>query len=97
MIDATKERLHELVDALPPGKVGAANKYLESLVSDDDAFLEALRNAPEDDEPLTEEEAESIRRGIAYFESGGKGIPMEEILAEFGLTMEDLHDTADKR
>ena len=43
MADAAKDRLHELVDALPEAKVEAANKYLECLMNEEcDAFLQAL-------------------------------------------------------
>jgi hypothetical protein len=37
-----------------------------------------------------EEEREALARSEAWFEKrGGKGIPMEEVLADFGLTVED--------
>ena len=66
-----------------PSKVEAANKYLESLVSDD-AFLEALRNAPMDDEPLTEEDLRAIEEAedaIARSETEH----LEDVMREFGL------------
>jgi hypothetical protein len=40
---------------------------------------------PFDDEPVTDEEAQAIRRSEAWFVTGGKGIPMEEVLADVGL------------
>jgi hypothetical protein len=44
---------------------------------------------PIDDEPLTEEEEQALDRADAWLDqNGGKGIPHEEILAEFGLTAE---------
>ena len=44
---------------------------------------------PVDDEPLTEEEEQALDRADAWLDqNGGKGIPHEEILAEFGLTAE---------
>jgi len=46
---------------------------------------------PVDDEPLTEEEEQALDRADAWLDqSGGKGIPHEEILAEFGLTTKDF-------
>lgn len=53
-------------------------------------FERSLALAPPDDEPLTEEDRQRIEEGEAYFANGGKGIPMEEILKEFGLTPEDF-------
>lgn len=45
--------------------------------------------SPADDEPLTEEEEQALDRADAWLlRNGGKGIPHEEILAEFGLTVE---------
>ena len=83
MGDAAKDRLHELIDALPESKVEAANKYLESLVGED-AFLEALRNAPEDDEPLTADELKAIEEGRKAV-ARGETPPLEDVRREFGL------------
>jgi len=47
--------------------------------------------APPDDEPVTEEDRRRLREGRAWLEQrGGKGIPMEDVLADFGLTMDDF-------
>jgi fructose-1-phosphate kinase PfkB-like protein len=54
-----------------------------------DPVTRAIPNAPIDDEPVTEEERQAVARSEARFEErGGKGIPMEEVLADFGLTIE---------
>jgi hypothetical protein len=45
---------------------------------------------PIDDEPVTDEEAQAICRSEAWFASGGKGIPMEEVLADVGLSLNDF-------
>ncbi len=46
---------------------------------------------PADDEPVTEEDRRRVHNGQDWFaKRGGKGIPMEEVLAEFGLTAEDF-------
>lgn len=82
MLEVTKERLHELVDALPASKVEAANKCLESLK--DEAILEAFRNAPIDDEPVTEEDLKDIeegRRAVAE----GRVQSWEDVKKELGL------------
>ncbi len=46
--------------------------------------------APPDDEPVTEEDRRRFREGQAWFAQHGKGIPMEDVLAEFGLKPEDF-------
>jgi hypothetical protein len=54
----------------------------------------SLALAPFDDEPLTPEEAAAIDAGVASLDRNG-GVPMEEVLADFGLTMDDFHRMAD--
>jgi hypothetical protein len=78
-----RQHVHSLVDQLPPAQLEA----IEGLLS---VMVEPVANVPIDDEPVTEEEAQSIRRSEAWFASGNKGIPMEEILADFGLSMKDF-------
>jgi hypothetical protein len=59
------------------------------------AFLDRkLALAPIDDEPLTPGESDAIRAGIASLEQHG-GVPMEDVLAEFGLTIDEFHKMAD--
>jgi hypothetical protein len=46
---------------------------------------------PVDDEPLTAEEEQALARADAWLEHrGGRGIPHADVLAEFGLTMQDF-------
>jgi hypothetical protein len=67
-----------VLDRLPPEKLGAVRSLLEVMI-DGDA-----------DEPATDEDRR-LRDGKAWFaQRGGHGIPMEEVLAEFGLTPEDF-------
>jgi hypothetical protein len=83
---ADKQHAHRLIDNLAPSQIPAAIGMLESLL---DPVARAIANAPVDDEPVTEEELcelEEARASIAR----GEGIPHEEILAEFGLTLEDF-------
>jgi hypothetical protein len=47
-----------------------------------------------DDEPVTPEEAAAIQAGIDSLEQTG-GVPMEEVLADFGLTLDDFHRIAE--
>jgi hypothetical protein len=87
MTDA-REQAHQLIDRLPETQVSALVGLLETIV---DPVAAALRNAPIDDEQLTAEEDQALSRADAWLEQrGGRGIPHEEVLAEFGLTMKDF-------
>lgn len=82
MLEATRERLHKLVDALPASKVEAANRHLEALA--DEALLEAFRNAPMDDEPLTEEDLKAVEEAEAAI-ARGETQALEDVMRELGL------------
>jgi hypothetical protein len=81
----TKQKAHELIDRMGPGQMAAAVGALEAMV---DPVARAIANAPFDDEPVSEEDRREIVEARAAFERG-EGIPHEEILAEFGLTLDD--------
>ena len=82
------QHVHALVDQLPPAQLAAVESLLSAMV---DPVAHSIRNAPADDEPVTREEADQIRGSEEWFRNrGGKGIPMEEILAEFGRSMKDF-------
>ena len=66
----SKQQLHELVDRLPESETVAAARYLEFLLSHDDA--------PVDPEML--QEIEASRR-----DRGGEWIAHEDVLREFGV------------
>jgi hypothetical protein len=72
---------HELLDRVPAGQVPAAVRFLEFLIWDPVARAAAL--APLDDEPLTEEDSQRLS-------GSSSGVPMEEVLAEYGLKLEDF-------
>jgi len=83
-----REHVHTLVDQLPPAQLAAVEGLLSAIV---DPVANSRVNAPVDDELLTEEEGQAIRRSEAWFrENGGKGIPMEEVLSDFGLSLRDF-------
>jgi hypothetical protein len=83
-----KQQAHELIERLAPSQVSAVVGLLQAML---DPVARAIADAPLDDEPVTEEERLAVARSEAWFEDrGGKGIPMDEVLADFGLTMKDL-------
>lgn len=59
-----RERLRILIEDLPEQEVHTALRFVEYLRQEgegEDPLLIALRNAPDDDEPLTEEDLEALR------------------------------------
>ena len=77
--DALEAKAHELLGRLGPGKLAAVVQLLEVMIHDDDR------------EPVTEEDRRRYREGQAWFaQRGGKGIPIEDVLAEFGMRPEDF-------
>lgn len=73
-----KQHAHELVEQLGPGQLAAVVHLLEVMVQ-------------EEPEPVTDEDRRRFHQGQAWFaDRGAKGIPMEDVLAEFGLKPEDF-------
>ncbi|HEX7422603.1 MAG TPA: hypothetical protein VF311_01770 [Terriglobales bacterium] len=84
----TKEQAHELIDRMAPSQVSAVVGLLETML---DPVSRAIANAPLDDEPETEEERQAVAASKAWMaQHPGEGIPHEDIVAEFGLSAEDL-------
>ncbi|HEY3456289.1 MAG TPA: hypothetical protein VGK64_17050 [Bryobacteraceae bacterium] len=75
--NALEAKAHELLGHLGPGQLAAVVHLLEVMI--------------DEEEPVTEEDRRRFHEGQAWFaQRGGKGIPMEDVLAEFGLKPEDF-------
>lgn len=84
-----KKHAHELIERLEPSQISTAIQFLEFMLLNPVAH--ALITAPADDEPVTADDRRRFHDGQAWLqEHGGKGIPMEEVLSEFGLTLDDF-------
>jgi hypothetical protein len=71
-------KAHELLGQLGPSKLAAVVQLLEVMVQDEG-------------ESVTEEDRRRLHDGRVWFDQhNGKGIPMEEVLAGFGLKPEDF-------
>ena len=46
---------------------------------------------------MTEQDSRRFREGQAWFRQHGNGVPMEDVLAEFGVKPEDFPPTPDDR
>ena len=81
--DENREHAHELTDRLPETHLTALIGLLETIV---DPVPSALRNAPIDGEPETDEERQSVAEARQWLrQNGGKGIPHEEAMRRLGL------------
>lgn len=82
-IEQQRRQAHDFLDRLPALQVPAVRGLLEAML-DPSA-------APSGNEPVTAEDLRRFHEGQAWFdERGGKGIPVEEVLADFALTPEDF-------
>ena len=92
-VDSVQERqqAHAYLNRLRPEQLSAVGGLLETMLSPLDRKL-AL--APVDDEPVNPEETAAVEAGIASLERDG-GVPLEEVLADFGLTLDDFHRMAE--
>ena len=75
----TKERLHQVVDSLSEQEAAETLDYIASRGRD--SLARRLDAAPLDDEPLTDEERESLREGREDV-AAGRVISMEDLRRE---------------
>ena len=80
-----KQQAHQMLDQLDPGQFDAVVRLLEVMTDP----VTALRDAPVDDEPESEEEERAVAASKEWFRNH-QGIPLEEVAAELGFTMEQI-------
>ena len=74
-----RERLLALVEDLPESEVHAALRFMEFLRhGENDPVLKALRDAPPDDEPLTEEDVAALEEAYEDL-AQGRGVTHAEV------------------
>ncbi len=79
----TRQYAHQLIDRMPETQLSGLIQFLETIV---DPVATALRNAPIDDEPETDEEKAAVAEAKAWLQNnGGKGIPHAEAMRRLGL------------
>jgi hypothetical protein len=81
-----KQQAHELIERLAPGQVSAVVRLLQAML---DPVSRAIANAPVDDEPVTPEEEKAIAESREWLKHS-HGIPHEKVLAELGITQEEI-------
>ena len=82
----TKEQAHELIDRMAPGQIAVVVGLLEIIL---DPVARSLANAPIDDEPVTPEEEKALMEAREWSKHH-PGIPHEQVLAELGITQEEI-------
>jgi len=83
---ADKQHAHELIERLAPSQVSAVVGMLEAML---DPVSRAIANAPVDDEPLTAEDEKALDEAQEWSKRN-PAIPHEQVLAELGLTPEEI-------
>lgn len=77
----TREKLHRLVDEPAEAELAPTLCLVESQRHD--LLLQPLADAPEDDEPWTDEHEAAVAESDAEF-AAGKTVSHEEMLRKFG-------------
>lgn len=72
--------LHRLVDQLPRHSLHLVARLVEAVLSESDPVARALDEAPEDDEPLTEDDIRDLAEAEEAA-NGGDVMPDEDVWA----------------
>jgi hypothetical protein len=81
-----RQRAHAYLDRLRPEQLSAVRGLLETML---DPVSQAVANAPMEDEEISAAEESTVAEAHEWSKHN-KPIPHEEVLAEFGLTMDDF-------
>jgi hypothetical protein len=81
-----RQQAHAYLDRLPPEQLSAVRSLLETML---DPVSRAMANAPVEDEEISEQEEHAVAEAREWLKHN-KPIPHEEVLREFGLTMDDF-------
>jgi len=81
----TRQHVHELIDRLPPAQLATVAALLQAMLHSGS-------------EQISEEEERAVAEAKQWLcDHGGRGIPHEEVLADFGLTPEEFRRMGEKR
>lgn len=86
----TRADVHALVDQLPPVQLAALQTLLQSMLN---PLSRNLALAPIDDEPFTDGDRQAVAEADEWLKHN-QPIPLEEVLADFGLTAADWETMA---
>lgn len=78
-----RSEVHEEIDRMTEKELLGLKEFLATFP---DRLGAILRNAPVDDEPVTEEDLRAIAKSQEWFrQNGGKGIPHDQVVRELGI------------
>lgn len=78
-----RSEVHEEIDRMTEKELLGLKEFLATFP---DRVGAMLRDAPVDDEPVTEEDLRAIAKSQEWFrQNGGKGIPHDQVVQELGL------------
>jgi hypothetical protein len=83
---ADKQHAHELIEQLHPNQVPEAIGMLEGLL---DPVARAIANAPMDAEPLSVADEKALAEAREWSQDN-EPIPHEQVLAELGITKDEI-------
>jgi hypothetical protein len=83
---ADKQHAHELIEQLHPNQVPEAIGMLESLL---DPVARAIAIAPMDAQPLSAADEKALAEAREWSKNN-EPIPHEQVLAELGITKEEI-------
>ncbi|SRR5258708_2946869 len=81
-----RRQAHAYLDRLPPAQLSAIRGLLETMLAPGSS---AITNVPFEDEEISDEEQRTAAEAREWLKHN-KAIPHEDVLAEFGLTVEDF-------
>lgn len=82
----TRDTLHHLVDELPEQEIARASRVLRALLdsAEEEGPLYTLDTAPDDDEPIGDEERQAIDEALRDIRAG-RTVPHAEVKRRWGL------------
>ncbi len=81
-----KQHAHEMLDRLDAAQFDAVVRLLLVMT---DPVARAIANAPIEDEPISEEEIKALDEAREWLKHN-EPIPHEQVLAELGITQEEI-------
>jgi len=81
-----KRQVHELIDPLAPRQLTAVHGLLDAML---DPVARAIANAPVDNEPVSPEEEKALAEAREWIKNN-VAIPHDQVLAELGITQEEI-------
>jgi hypothetical protein len=81
-----KQQAHQLLEQLDAGQLAAVVHLLQVMT---DPVARAIAHASVDEEPLTAEDIKALDESREWVKHN-QGIPHEQMLAELGITQEEI-------